>query len=117
MSESQKGNIVVDKSFELALGILDFCELLNSNGKSVVARQLIRSGTAVGALIAESQHAESRADFVHKMKIALKENNETLYWLSLCEKSNHLPFDPKLKGLSEELVKIISKIIISSRNG
>jgi four helix bundle protein len=117
MSEPQKGNIVVDKSFELALGIIDFCELLNSKGKVVVAKQLIRSGTAVGALVSESQHAESRADFIHKMKIALKETNETLYWLSLCEKSNHLPAEPRLKALSEELVKIISKIIISSRNG
>ena len=115
MIELGKGNVAVDKSFELALGIIDFTQLLVKQGKTVVANQLLRSGTAPGALVAESQHAESKADFIHKMKIALKEANETHYWLTLCEKSPHLPDDIKLKGLCEEIIKILSKIIVSSK--
>ena len=78
MIELGKGNAIVDKSFELALQIIDFCELLTKQGNTVIAKQLLRSGTAVGALVAESQHAESKADFIHKMKIAVKEANETI---------------------------------------
>jgi four helix bundle protein len=115
MIELGKGNVAVDKSFELALGIIDFSELLNKHGKVVVSRQVLRSGTAVGALVAESQQAESKADFIHKMKIALKEANETYYWLTLCEKSPHLPTNEKLKSLCEEVIKILSKIIVSSK--
>lgn len=115
MIELGKGNVAVDKSFELALGIIDFSEFLNKQGKAVLAKQILRSGTAVGALIAESQQAESKADFIHKMKIALKEANETHYWLSLCELSAHLPSDIKLKGLCEEIIKILSKIIVTSK--
>lgn len=117
MIELGKGNVAVDKSFEFALSIIDFSELLESQKKYVVAKQILRSGTAVGALVAESQQAESRADFIHKMKIALKEANETYYWLFLCEKSAHLPSDLKLKSLCEEVIKILSKIVISSKSG
>jgi len=101
--------------FELALGIIDFSELLFKQGKTVVAKQILRSGTAVGELVAESQDAESKADFIHKMKIALKEGKETYYWLTLCEKSPHLPDDAKLKGLCEEVIKILSKIVVSAK--
>jgi len=71
---------------------------------------LIRSGTASGALVGESQNAESKADFIHKMKIALNEANETCYWLTLCEKSTHLPKNNELKALCEEVIKILSKL-------
>lgn len=117
MIELGKGNIIVDKSFALALSTIDFSEVLFGKGKTVVAKQLLRSGTAVGALVAESQQCESKADFIHKMKIALKEANETYYWLTLCEKSEHLPFDNKLRDLCEEVIKIISKIVVSSKAG
>lgn len=115
MIELGKGNIVVDKSFELALSIIEFSNLLEGKGKFVISKQILRSGTAIGALVAESQDAESRADFIHKMKIALKEAKETFYWLTLCEKSTLLPYDTKPKVLCEEVIKILSKIVISSR--
>ncbi|GAB3426041.1 hypothetical protein GCM10027516_29530 [Niabella aquatica] len=83
--------------------------------KYVVAKQLLRSGTSVGANVFESQHAESRADFVHKMKIAIKEANKTLYWLLICERSENYPVNSSLKEMAEELIRIISKIIISSK--
>jgi len=115
MIELGKGNIAVDKSFELALSIVEFSDLLERKGKFVISKQVLRSGTAVGALIAESQDAESKADFIHKMKIALKEAKETFYWLSLCEQSTLLPFDAKPKSLCEEVIRILSKIVITSR--
>jgi four helix bundle protein len=116
MIELGKGNVVVDRSFELALGVIDHSELLAKQGKTVVSKQILRSGTAVGALVAESQNAESKADFIHKMKIALKEANETYYWLTLCEKSTHLQGNDKLKDLCYEIIRIISKIIVSSKS-
>jgi four helix bundle protein len=92
-----------------------FCELLDEKRKYVVAKQLLRSGTSVGANVFESQHAESKADFIHKLKIAIKEANETIYWLTICERSESYPTNSSLKLLAEELIRIISKIIISSK--
>ncbi len=63
----------------------------------------------------EAQHAESKADFIHKMKIAIKEANETLYWLLICERSESYPTDSSLKFKTEELIRIISRIILSSK--
>lgn len=76
---------------------------------------MLRSGTSIGANVFEAQHAESKADFVHKMKIAIKEANETLYWLFICERSENYPTNSSLKQMVEELIRIISKIIISSK--
>jgi len=77
----QTENVIVEKSLAFAVDIVIFCELLEAKKKFVVAKQLLRSGTSIGANVFESQHAESKADFIHKMKIAIKESNETLYWL------------------------------------
>jgi len=108
-------NIIVEKSLDFGVEIVRFCELLEEKKKYVVAKQLLRCGTSVGANVFESQHAESRADFVHKMKIAIKEANETLYWLLICERSESYPVDSSLKEKVEELIRIMSKIIISSK--
>src|SRR5450631_2112982 len=77
---------IVKKSFEFSLSILSYCEYLDSKRKFIIANQLLKSGTSIGANVFEAQDSESRMDFVHKMKIALKEANETFYWLSLCKK-------------------------------
>ena len=111
----QTKNVIVDKSLDFSVEEIKFCELLESQRKFVVARQLLRSGTSIGANVFEAQHAESRADFIHKMKIAIKEANETLYWLILCERSSSYPTDVNLKNSAEELIRIISKIILSSK--
>ena len=111
----EQKNIVVQKSLDFSVEIVKFCELLDANRKFVIAKQLLRSGTSIGASIYEAQHAESKADFVHKMKIAVKEANETFYWLLICERSESYPTDSSLKLKVEELIRIISKIIISSK--
>ncbi len=77
-----KNNVVKEKSFVFALRIVKLSKYLSQEKQEyVLSKQLLRSGTAIGALVREAEHAESRADFVHKMAIALKEANETLYWL------------------------------------
>lgn len=77
---------------------------------------MLKSGTSIGANIFEAQHAESRGDFIHKMKIAIKEANETLYWLVIGERSESYPKNSSLKSLAEELIRIISKIILSGKS-
>jgi len=111
----KRRNVILEKSFEFALLVVEYCELLDVKKKYVISKQLLRSGTSVGANIYEAQSAESRADFIHKLKIADKEAYETEYWLLLCEKSNHYP-NPN--GLIENLIevkKLLSTIISSSK--
>ena len=83
--------------------------------KFVLANQLMKSGTSIGANVFEAQNAESKADFIHKMKIAAKEASETLYWLILCERSEGYQFDKKLRSDLDEIIRILSKIISTSK--
>ncbi len=108
-------NVVVEKSIEFSLSIIRFTEVLEQDGKFVIAKQLMRSGTSIGANIHEAQNAESKADFIHKMKIAAKEASETKYWLTLCEKSDHYPFEKSLPENLEEIIRILSRIIATSK--
>ena len=99
----EKRNEILELSFEFALQIIVYCELLEENRKYVIARQLLKSGTSIGANIREAQNAESNQDFIHKLKIAAKEADETEYWLLLCEKSSSYP---TAKNLSKSLISI-----------
>jgi four helix bundle protein len=83
--------------------------------KFTISRQLLRSGTSVGANIYEAQNAESRIDFIHKMKVAAKEADECRYWLLLCKHSVNYPSCLHLISSIDELIKILSKIISSSK--
>ncbi|WP_026714720.1 four helix bundle protein [Flavobacterium daejeonense] len=112
----EKENIIVSKTIDFALEIISFCELLEQNRKFVIANQLLKSGTSIGANVHEAQNAESRADFIHKIKIAAKEIEETKYWLLLCEKSLNYPFEPILKSKINEIGLIVYKIISSSKS-
>ncbi len=94
-------NIAIEKSIEIALSIIEFCEVLEKNKKFSIAKQLLKSGTSIGANIHEAQNAESKADFIHKIKIATKELEETKYWLILCEKSKNYPTN---LGLNYKLI-------------
>ena len=112
---NDKENIIVDKSFQFALKIVSYCELLEENKKYVISRQLLRSGTSIGANIREAQNAESKQDFIHKLKLAAKEADETEYWLLICQHSPTYPFDEKLLTHVHEIMKILSKIISTSK--
>ncbi len=110
-------NIIVENVLDFGLEVVRFCELLNERRKFVVSNQMLRSGTSVGAHEFEAQHAETKADFIHKMKIAVKEASETLFWLLICERSSNYPESSSLKIMVEEIIRIISKIIITSQGG
>lgn len=113
----EKQNVILEKRFEFALKIIDFSELLEENRKYVIARQLLKAGTSIGAYINESQSAESKVDFIHKLKIADKEANETEYWLKLCKMSRKYPDPPTLlENELTEIKKLLSKIISTSKS-
>tara|TARA_R110000737_G_scaffold21650_1_gene40162 strand:+ start:442 stop:798 length:357 start_codon:yes stop_codon:yes gene_type:complete len=111
----KNNNPVIDKSLKFSLMIIDFCEQLELQKKYVIANQLLKSGTSIGANIHEAQNAESRADFIHKIKIALKELEETKYWLYLCENAQSYPFNMELKNTINELGLIMYKIASTSK--
>jgi four helix bundle protein len=110
-----KENLIVVLTFQFALDVVKLVETLESVRKYAIANQLIRSGTSIGANVREAQNAESKADFIHKLKIAAKEADETEYWLEICDQSNNYPECKKL--LNEILIikKVLSKIIASSK--
>ena len=112
----ERENIIVDKTFQFALDIIDFTESLNELRKFSLSNQLFKSGTSIGANIREAQHAESPSDFIHKLKISAKEAEETEYWLLLCKESPHYPTNEKLLLDLKEIQKILTKIIHTTRN-
>lgn len=113
--KKENNNLIVKLSLEFALDIIAYSEELEEIRKYIIARQLLKSGTSIGANVREAQNAESKADFIHKMKIAAKEAGETEYWLTLCELSPAYPKSEKLKEELNSLINIISKIIITSK--
>jgi four helix bundle protein len=113
--KKENENLIVKLSLEFALDIITYSEELEELKKYIIARQLLKSGTSIGANVREAQNAESKADFIHKMKIAAKEAGETEYWLTLCELSPSYPKSEKLKEKLGSLINIISKIIITSK--
>ena len=114
---NDKENIIVTKTFNFALEIIDFTEMLFTEKRFSLANQIFKAGTSVGANVREAQNAESKADFIHKMKISAKEADETEYWLLLCKHSQHLstPTDDFLQKL-KEIQLILSKIISTSKS-
>lgn len=111
----EKRNIILEKSFDFALKIMRYSELLEENRKYVVAKQLLKSGTSIGANIREAQSSESKADFIHKLKIADKEANETEYWLQLCKHAKNYLNPEELENELLEIKKLLSKIISTSK--
>ncbi len=111
----RKDNIIVKLTLEFALEIIKYSEELQENKKFVIANQLLKSGTSIGANVREAQNAESKQDFIHKFKIAAKEIEETFYWLELCELSEQYPSTQKLKEQLDNISRIVNKIIITSK--
>ena len=110
-----KDNIIVEKTFQFALKVVAYCELLEEKRKFMVSQQLLKSGTSIGANVREAQNAESKLDFIHKLKIAAKEADETEYWLLICKNSPSYPVDDELYNHLVEIIKILSKILSSSK--
>jgi four helix bundle protein len=110
-----KDNLIMELTFQFSLKIITYSDLLNENRKLVLANQLLRSGTSIGANVREAQNAESKADFIHKLKIAAKEANETEYWLHLCNQAPGYPEPVGLLGEITSINKVLNKIIGSSK--
>ena len=107
-----------EKSRAFALRVVKLCRLLQERDREyVLSRQLLRSGTAIGALIREAEQAESRVDFVHKLSVALKEASETAYWLDLLTESGYLDsvHGQSMMSDTEELLKILTAIIRTTK--
>lgn len=108
-------NIILNKTIAFSLLLIEYCELLETQKKFVIARQLLKSGTSIGANVHEAQNAESKLDFIHKFKIAAKEIEETKYWLVLCKESKLYPDCENLMEKLNEINKIVTKIISTSK--
>jgi len=113
--ELQENNPILKLSFEFSLMIIQYCEVLEANKKFVIARQILKAGTSIGANCMEAQNAESKADFIHKIKIAAKEADETQYWLMLCDYSKDYPDCTELLGKLEEIQKVLNKILKTAK--
>lgn len=112
-------NVVEAKSYQFALSIIMVYKQLTQEKKEfVLSKQLVRSGTSVGANVREATCAESKRDFVHKLSIALKEAREAGYWLELLMDSEYIGNEVFLKVNAEcnEVVKIISSIILTTKS-
>ena len=107
-----KPNLILEKSMELALSIVDLYKYLCAEKREfVISKQLLRSGTSVGANISEAIYGNSKADFISKLHISLKEVNESIYWLTLLIKTKIIAYDyEKMLSLAEE----IKRMLISS---
>ncbi|HWY38622.1 MAG TPA: four helix bundle protein [Bacteroidia bacterium] len=114
--KDQKENAILRLTFEFSVETIAFVELLDKSGKYVISKQLLKSATSIGANVREAQNAESKADFIHKMKIAHKEADETQYWLELCAASKKYPSDKNLENKILIINKILSKIIGTTKN-
>ena len=111
-------NVVKNKSFAFALRIVKLYQFLCEQKKEfVLSKQLLRSGTALGALVREAEQAESPADFIHKMAIALKEANETEYWIELLYQSKYIDETSfnSIKADLTELLKLLISIIKTTK--
>ncbi len=115
---AERKNVIKKKSYDFALAIVRlYKDLVENKREFVLSKQLLRSGTAVGALIREAEHAESKRDFLHKMNIALKEANETEYWLELLKDGDFISKETSQIYLPQisELIKILASIVKSTK--
>ena len=110
MSESKLREL----SMEFSVDIINLVKFLKSNHESVIANQIGRSGTSIGANIHEAQYAQGRMDFISKLEIALKEASETGYWLELAYRTNYID-EKQYKTLSEKCASLRVMLVSSCR--
>ncbi|MFN4076104.1 MAG: four helix bundle protein [Cloacibacterium sp.] len=111
-------NVIKNKSFAFAIRVVKLYQFLCETKKEfILSKQLLRSGTAVGALVREAEHAESKSDFKHKMSIAQKEINESLYWLELLKETSYLTNEQfqSINADAVEIIKLLTSIIKTTK--
>ena len=113
-----KDNVIVDKTLEFSIRIVNMYKYLcKEQSEFVLSKQLLRSGTSIGANVREAEHAQSKADFLNKNNIALKEANETCYWLELLHRTEYITttmYD-SIFADCEEILKILISIVKTSK--
>ncbi len=106
-------SILKDKSYHFAVRVVNLFKFLQSEKKEfILSKQVMRSGTSVGALVREAEFAESKADFIHKLAIAQKECNESIYWLELLNETEYL-LESEFMSMNNDAIEVI-KLITSS---
>ena len=113
-----KDGVLQIKSFAFAIRVVNtYKHLSTEKHEYVLSKQLLRSGTAIGALVREADQAESKADFVHKLAISLKEANETEYWLQLLQQTDYLTSKESESLITDlkELLKLLTAIIKTTK--
>ncbi len=115
--KKENKSIITDKAYVFALLIISIYKELKTENEFILSKQILRSGTSIGANVNEAISAESKKDFVHKLSISLKEARETKYWLNLLKDSNfiHQEIFDKSNKKCEELIKILSSIILTTK--
>ena len=116
---TKKENVIKEKSFAFAVRIVHLYKFLtNEKHELILSKQLLRSGTAIGALVREAINAESTKDFIHKLSIAQKECDETCYWLELLKETNYLTETAFTSIYNDaiEVLKIIRSIILNIKS-
>ncbi|WP_337085587.1 four helix bundle protein [Elizabethkingia anophelis] len=115
----KEDNIIKQKSFDFAVRVIKLYQYLSNDKKEfILSKQILRSGTSVGAMIRESEHAQSKSDFIHKLSIAQKEINETIYWLELFQATDYISAQ-EFESINEdavEIIKLITSIIKTTKN-
>ena len=118
MVNEMKENIVKNKSFAFAVRVVRLYQFLCEEKREfVLSKQLLRSGTSVGAMVREAEHAETKNDFKHKMWIAQKEINETIYWLELLKETDYLSLEQfeSINSEAVEIIKLVTAILKSAK--
>jgi len=114
-----KENVIKTKSFAFALRVIKLYKYLQAEKKEyIISKQLLRSGTSIGALVREAEQAESKADFIHKLAIAQKEANESEYWIELLFQSGYIE-EPQYQSIFQDITeigKLLTSIIKTSKN-
>ncbi len=111
-------DVLKDKSYDFAIRIVRLSQYLQNEHKEyVLSRQILKSGTSIGALVREAKYAQSTLDFIHKLSIALKEANETYYWLSLLHDTNYIETKlfNSLQNDCDELISLLVSIVKTSK--
>lgn len=114
-----KENLLKDKSYKFAIRIVNLYQYICKEKKEfVMSKQILRSGTSIGAMIKEAEFAQSRADFISKMSIALKEASETDYWLSLLNETGYIDLESyeSLQNECSELLKMLVASVKTSKS-
>ncbi|KRD63195.1 four helix bundle protein [Flavobacterium sp. Root935] len=114
----ERKNIIKEKSFAFAIDVVNLYKVLAEKREFVLSRQMLRSGTSIGANIREAEHAQSKADFIHKLSISLKEANETEYWLDLLYETKYLSDIDflNIKPKITEILRLLTSIVKTTKN-